>query len=172
MMHRKKDHYIIHQSWVAAPYPPFVAPLRRLKKLCLKDLHLETHYRGFYVLLRVATPPVTITTMMAIIKDEKDDGVVFQLYQQEDEDHRPGEEVVQIQRVCILKEPYFKVISDGGYGLRVNHLSDVIWLSPDDERIPRDWRARISGFEKTAETLKEKGNLALKAGKLNIAIKR
>ena len=50
-----------------------------------------------------------MTAVMAVIEDEKDDGVVFQLDQQEDEDHQPGEELVQIQRVCIVKEPYFKV---------------------------------------------------------------
>jgi len=71
-----------------------------------------------------------------------------------------------------VKEPYFKVMNDGNYGLRVDHLSDVTWLSPDDERIPIGWRARISELEKTAETLKKEGNLALKAGKLNIAIER
>lgn len=172
MMHRRKDRYTIHHSWVAAPYPPSVASLRGLKKLYLKDLQLETHHRGFYALLRVATLPVTMTAVMAIMEDEKDDGVVFQLYQQEDEDHRPGEEAVQIQRVCVVKEPYFKVMNDGNYGLRVDHLSDVMWLSPDDEKIPRGWRARISEVEKTAETLKEEGNLALKAGKLDVAIER
>ncbi len=172
MMHRKKDRYMIHQSWVAAPYPPSVAPLGSLKKLYLKDLYLETHHRGFYALLRVATPSVTMTAVMAIMEDEKNDGVVFQLYQQEDEDRQPDEEAVQIQRVCVVKEPYFKVMIDGGYGLRVDHLSDVIWLPPDDERIPLGWRARISEFEKTVETLKEEGNLALKAGKLNTAVER
>lgn len=95
--------------------------------------------------------------------------MIFQLYHQED-DHRPHEEVVQVQRVCIVEEPYFKVMNDNGYGLRVDHLSDVIWLSPGDERIPLDWQARSSEIEKTPETLKEEGNLALKAGKLKDAI--
>jgi len=81
MMYRKKDDHMIHQSWVAGPYPPSVAPFRRLKKLYLRDLQLETHHRGFYALLRVATPLVTMTAVMAIMEDEKDDGVVFQLYQ-------------------------------------------------------------------------------------------
>lgn len=168
----KKNLYMIHQSWVAAPYPPSVAPLSTLKKLYIKDLQLETHHRGFYSLLRVATPTVTMTAVMAVMEDERDDGVMFQLYQQEDEDHRPGEEVVQIQHICIIKEPYFKVMNDGGYGLRVDHLSDIIWLSPDDERIPLGWRARISEIGKTAEALKDEGNLALKAGKLNDAVER
>ena len=168
----RNDLYMIHQSWVPAPYPPSVAPLSTLNKIYIKDLHLETHHRGFYSLLRVATPTATMTAVMTVMEDERDDGVVFQLYQQEDEDHRPGEEVVQIQHVCIIKEPYFKVMNDGGYGLRVDHLSDVIWLSPDDERIPLGWRARISELEKTAEALKDEGNLALKAGKLNVAVER
>ena len=172
MMLRKKDLYMIHQSWVAAPYPPSVASFRTLKKLYIKDLQLETHHRGSYSLLRVATPPVIMTAVMTVMEDEENDGVVFQLYQQEDNDFRPGEEAVRVQRVCIVKEPYFKVMNDGGYGLRVDHLSDVIWLSPDDERIPRGWRAPSSEFEKTAEALKEEGNLALKAGRLNIAVER
>lgn len=113
-----------------------------------------------------------MTAVMAIMQDEKNDRVVFQLYQQEDEDHQPDEEAVQIQRVCVVKEPYFKVMNDGGYSLRVDHPSDVIWLAPDDERIPLRWRARISEFEKIAETLKKEGNLALKAGKLNTTIER
>ena len=168
----KKNLYRVHQSWVAAPYPPSVAPLGTLKKLYIKDLQLETHHRGFYSLLRVATPPSTMTAVMAIMEDEKDDGVMLQLYQQEDEDHRPGEEVVQVQQVCIVKEPYFKIMNDGDYGLRVDHPSDVIWLSLDDERIPLSWRARISELEKTSDVLKDEGNLALKACKLNNAVER
>ncbi len=172
LLHQEKNDHMIHQSWVAAPYPPSVAPLSGLKKLYLNDMQLETHHRGFYALLRVATPPVIMTAVMAIMEDEKDHVVVFQLFQQEDKDHRPGEEVVQKNRVCIAKEPYFKVMNDGGYGLRVDHLSDVVWLSPHDERIPLGWRARRSDFEKTAEILKEEGNLALRAGKLNSTIER
>ena len=168
----EKNLFMIRQSWVAPPYPPSVAPLGTLEKLYIKDLQLQTHHRGFYTLLRVATPPQTMTAVMAIMEDEKDDGVMLQLYQQEDENHRPGEEAVQIQHVCIVKEPYFKVMNDGDYGLRVDHPSDVIWLSLDDERIPLGWRARISELEKTAEVLKDEGNLALKAGKLNNAAER
>ncbi|KAL9044992.1 MAG: hypothetical protein Q9214_001912 [Letrouitia sp. 1 TL-2023] len=166
-MTKKKDRHTIHQSWVAPPYPPSVASFGILKKCYLNELRLETHHRGFYVLLRVTTPPVTMTAIMTILEDERDDGVMFQLYQQEDEDHRHGEMIIEPQRVCIVKEPYFKIMNDGGYGIRVDHVSDVIWLSSDDERIPLGWRVRITEINKTAETLKEEGNLALKAGKLH-----
>ncbi|KAL8713675.1 MAG: hypothetical protein Q9220_002201 [cf. Caloplaca sp. 1 TL-2023] len=169
-MYQKKDQHMIHQSWVASPYLPSVALFESLKKIYLKDLYLETHHRGSYLLLRVATPPMTMTAVMAVMDDEEDDGVLLQLYQQEDKDHRPGEEEVRKGRVCIVKEPYYKVMNDGGYGLRVDHLSDIIWRSPDDKRIPLGWRAPISKLKKTAETLKEEGNRAVKVGELNVAI--
>ena len=79
MMLGRKDRYMIHQSWVAAPYPPSFVPLGTLEKLYIEDLQLETHHRGFYSLLRFATPPVTMTAVMTVMEDEKDDGVVFQL---------------------------------------------------------------------------------------------
>ncbi|KAL8694772.1 MAG: hypothetical protein Q9218_000618 [Villophora microphyllina] len=170
MMAQKEGHHMIHQSWVAAPYPPSVAPFEALKKIYLKGLQLETRHVGCYALLRVATPPTTMTAVMAILEDEKDDAVVFQLYQQEDQDHRPDEGVVRPQRVCIVREPYFKIMNDGGYGLRVDHISDVIWLSSDDERVPLGWGPQISEVDKTAQTLKEEGNLALGTGKLDLAI--
>lgn len=172
MMRKNKDQQMMRQSWVANPYPPSVAPFRGLKKLYIKDLLLETHHRDYYILLRVSTPPRTLTAVMVIAEDEKDDGLLLQLYQQECDGRGPVNEAIQIQRVCIVKEPYFKIVNDGGYGLRVDHLSDVIWLSPDDERIPLCWRTRISEIEKTAETLKEEGNLALKMGNLNLAVQR
>jgi len=35
----------------------------------------------------------------------------------------------------IVKEPYYKVIGDGEYGLRIDHLSNVITLYKSDNRI-------------------------------------
>ena len=75
---RNKHH--IHQSFIAPPYQPSVASLADLKKLLLKDLQLETHHRGFYALLRVETPPITMTAVISIVEDENKDGVKLQLY--------------------------------------------------------------------------------------------
>ena len=75
-----------------------------------------------------------------------------------------------MKNVCIVKEPYFKTMSDGCYGLRVDHISDIIWLSPDDERIPLNWRSQVTELEKDAEDLKVTGNGALKVGKVHQAV--
>ena len=165
-----RNEHQIHQSFIAPPYQPSVASLADLKKLLLKDLRLETHHRGFYALLRVETPPITMTAVISIVEDENRDGVKLQLYQQKDDDYRKGEEVVQMKHVCIVKEPYFKTMNDGCYGLRVDHVSDIIWLSPDDDRIPLNWRSQVTELEKDAEDLKVTGNGALKVGKVHQAV--
>jgi len=74
-----------------------------------------------------------------------------------------------LENVCIVKEPYFKVMNDGGYGLRVDHVSDILWLALNDDRVPLAWQPRVSEL-KDAEKLKEDGNAALKAGKLHKAV--
>ena len=55
-------------------------------------------------------------------------------------------------------------MNDGEYGLRVDHISDVVWLSGDSERIPLAWQRHRDKFMKNAMGLKDEGNRALKAG--------
>lgn len=106
--------HTIRQSFIAASYLPSVATFEKLKKIFLKDLKLQTHHRGSYITLRVVTPAVVMTAVMAVLEDEKGDGVNFQLYHQSDHRDRPAEDAVKLGSVCIIKEPYFKVMNDGG----------------------------------------------------------
>ncbi|KAI9878412.1 MAG: hypothetical protein M1830_000932 [Pleopsidium flavum] len=109
---------------------------------------------------------------MVVMEDERDDVVMLQLYQQEDEDDRPARDIVGEIGVCIVKEPYFKVMADGEYGMRIDHVSDLIWLSETDERVPMQWRPRISQLDKTADEWRCDGNAAMKAEKFFDAIKK
>ena len=172
LMRQQKDQHFIHNSWVPLPYAPSVAPHASLKKIHIRDLRLETHHRGCYVLLRVATLPSIMTAVMVIVEDEKDDAIMLQLYQQDHNGHESGEESLETGQVCVIREPYFKIMTDGEYGLRVDHLSDVTWLSIDDPRIPTPWRMRTKTPEDSAHKLKELGNRSLKAGKLSAAVEQ
>ncbi|KAL8823300.1 MAG: hypothetical protein Q9191_005988 [Dirinaria sp. TL-2023a] len=171
-MMASRNQHLIHQSFVPPPYQPSIAPLVELEKVPLKDLRLETHHRGSYVLLRTATPGLMMTAVMVVMEDENGSGVVFQLYQQRDDEYRTAEQVLPQKTVWIVKEPYFKVMNDGGYGIRVDHISDLVQLSDGDERIPEIWRPRISELEQGAIALKDDGNNALKAGKMYEAVSR
>lgn len=170
-MYRSNGRHMMYTSWVAEPYPPSVAPLSTLQKLYINQMQLETHHRGSYALLRVATPPSVMVAVIMIVEDEKGNAVMLQLYQQEDTEYALAEDIVQLGGVCIVKEPYLKTMSNGGYGLRVDHVTDIVWLAQGDDRVPLGWRARISEVDKTAREWKEEGNAALKARDLHKAVK-
>jgi tetratricopeptide (TPR) repeat protein len=95
-----------------------------------------------------------MTGVMVIVEDEKGDVLLVQLYHQEEDE---AEDVLVEGMVLILKEPYLKLMSDGNYGLRVDHLSDVVFLSANDDRIPSSWRRELAESG-TALTWKTKGN--------------
>ena len=170
LMHSLNHRNEIRQSWVAALYAPSVEPLKTLKKLHIKDLRLETHHRGNYIILRVATPPNTMTAVMVIAEDEHGNGIMHMVYQQEDAEYWLAGDIVQVGGVCIVKEPYFKTMSNGDYGVRVDHVTDIVWLAKDDEMVPFRWGPRNTRFEETAMELKVTGNAALKARDLNKAV--
>lgn len=155
-------------SFVPPPYPPCVVPLSNLAKTTIDDLVLETHHRGRYLLLRCVTPQDRMAAVMAIVEDENGDAILLQLYHQELADEVP-EDILTEGLVLILKEPYLKCTADGGDGLRVDHVSDVEFLSSDDERIPDIWK-RAAPEMGTAAAWKLKGNEAFKKSEYRAAI--
>ncbi|KAK3896491.1 hypothetical protein C8A05DRAFT_39969, partial [Staphylotrichum tortipilum] len=153
-------------SYVPPSYPPCVAPFSKLKKTMIDDLLLETHHRGTYMLVRSLTPQDRTTAIVAIVEDENGDVLLVQLRHQADD----GEPLVLEGTVMILKEPFLKVMLDGSYGLRVDHLSDVVFLPANDERIPAAWR-RIPDHSGTALAWKAQGNQHFNRSEYRSAIK-
>ncbi|KAK3294133.1 TPR domain protein [Chaetomium fimeti] len=140
-------------SYVPPSYPPCVAPFSELKKTMMGDLLLETHNRGTYMLVRSLTPQDRTTAVLAIVEDEKGDVLMLQLHHQVDD----REPLVREGTVMILKEPFFRMMMDGNYGLRVDHVSDVVLLPANDERIPAAWRGKPD-HSGTALAWKAQGN--------------
>lgn len=99
-----------------------------------------------------------MTAIMAVMEDENEDVILLQLYQQEDESDRSAADIISVGTVLLVKEPYFKVMGDGEYDIRVDHLSDVIHLKRDDVRIPKAWQPRLIEIQLSAESLKAQGN--------------
>lgn len=162
---QEKPGHFIHTSFIAPAYPPCTTPVADLKHITIDELLLETHHRGTYILLRCITPPNRMTAIMVLAEDKNNDVVSLQMYQQENEETRPATDIANRGTVLLVKEPYYKTMSDGEYGLRVDHLSDIVHLRSDDVRIPSDWQPRVIEVEQSAEALKLKGNLAMKEGK-------
>lgn len=158
--------HLIHTSFIAPAYPPCITAVAELKHITIDQLLLETHHRGTYILLRCITPPNRMTAIMALAEDKNNDVVLLQIYQQENEETRPATDIANSGTVVLVKEPYYKIMSDGEYGLRVDHLSDIVQLKSNDDRIPSNWQPRVIEVEQSsAEALKLKGNLTMQKGK-------
>ncbi|KAN0087063.1 hypothetical protein V8E54_000751 [Elaphomyces granulatus] len=161
---------MMHSSFLPPPYLPSIAPLEELKQTFIKDLRLETHHRGAYLLLRSITRSNRMTAIMAIMEDEREDALMLQLYQQDDRKDRPATSILKQNDIVIVKEPYFKVMADGQYGLRVDHVSDLVRVEPCDKRVPGQWAPRISDLDKTVDDWDVEGNEAIKAEQYWLAV--
>ena len=148
----------VQSSFVPPAYPPCTTPLDGLKPVMIEDLRLETHHRGRYLTLRAITPPNRMTAILVIAEDEDGDVTLLQMYQQEDEASHPAVDVVDKGSIFIVKEPFFKITASGDYSLRVDHLSDIVFLTNDDTKTPASWRPRQREMRRTAESLKLEGN--------------
>ena len=153
--------HMIHSSFIPPAYPPCITPMEKLRSIAIEDLQLETHHRVMYLSLRSITPPNRMTAISALMEDEKGDAVSLQLYKQEGDDLREAAEIVNVSTILLVKEPYFKVLGDGRYGVRVDHLSDVLNIQEDDTRISAKWQPRLVEIGFTAESLKLEGNAAI-----------
>lgn len=160
----------LRSSFVPPAYVPCISPLSDLTKVMIRDLLLETHHRGSYLLLRSITPPDRMNAVMAIVEDENMDTLMLQLYYQEEENERAAEEILEEGTVLIVKEPYFKLMSDGDHGIRVDHLSDITHLPIYDERVPNCWQLRSAKHYASASAWKMKGNDYFNESKYDAAI--
>ena len=164
----RKD--MMQTTVIGSPYAPSVTSFKDLKKVMLKDLAVETNHRGSYLLLRFICPAFRMTAVMNIVEDEAGTVMPFALYFQDPESIRAAESILKEKGVIILKEPYFKVGTNGQYAVRVDQPTDIIWLSEDDPRVPTKWRTASTSAQNTAEYWKKKGNNLVSAGKFFDAI--
>lgn len=141
-------------SFIPAPYPPCTRPFCELEKVLFNDLVLETHHRGTYLLVRVLTPQDRMTAIMAIVEDEKSEVFLLQLYHQV----KMTEDILVPGGILIIKDPYLKLTADGRHGLRVDHVSDVVFLLAHDKRVPSCWHSELMNPQlKSADFWKTKG---------------
>ncbi|KAK7751216.1 hypothetical protein SLS62_006902 [Diatrype stigma] len=156
--------HMIQTSQFPLPYLPSVQPVNNLQTLMISQMILETHHRGKKAVIRALTPPDRMTAVMAIVEDEEGTAVLLQLYNQPEEVEVNKDTILQKDSIYIVKEPFFKATTDGSYSLRVDHVSDIVYLLDDDERVPRKWRKRSLGAGDDSQNLRMHGNVAVQKG--------
>ncbi|KAJ5097335.1 hypothetical protein N7456_008056 [Penicillium angulare] len=158
----------IKSSFISSAYPPCTVPLDKLRKAMIEDLRLETHNRGHYILLRTVTPTETMMAVTAIVEDEMGNVLTLQLYNQEKE--LAGPQGIEEGDAIVVKEPYVRVMADGNYGIRVDHLSDVNFVPKFHDLIPYSWREKVTEIDESPESWKEKGNKFFRQASYRAAI--
>lgn len=127
-------------SFAPLIYPPCLAPLQGLKKVMVKDLLLETHHRGSYILVRSITQTEKTAAVVAIVEDEQKDAIPLQML---NEKLRCQDGSVDKGQILLVKEPYLTLIPDAEYGVRVDHVSDIMFIPKFDKMVPSAWRERL-----------------------------
>ncbi|KAF6798893.1 tpr domain protein [Colletotrichum sojae] len=148
-------------SQIPPAYLPCVESVASLQPLAISEMKLEEHHKGKRVTVRTMTQTSRINAIMAIAEDEEGTAVLLQLYNQPDEAEVKAEYVLPENSVCIIKEPFFKVTTSGEYSLRVDHVTDIIMLPEDDERIPLKWRSTQGRILVSSEETRLEGNEAV-----------
>lgn len=121
-------------------YPPCTQPFDELFPLSISELRLEERHRGGYLVVRTLTPADEEDAVMAIVEDEPGTAILLELYNQPDEHVISKDYILQQDQLYLVREPLVKMLAPGKYSLRIDHLSDIIWLQEGDTRIPRVWK--------------------------------
>jgi hypothetical protein len=152
------------------PYLPCTVPLGELSPIALRELQLETHHRGRYVMLHAITEPKRFDGVMLVVEDEAGSVTLVDLYNQVGPRVARALEDKQMPAlvVFVVKEPFFHVTHRGDYAIRVDHPSDIVWLPENDKRLPAAWGA--SARVKTVKDWLEEGAAAYEAGYYRRAI--
>lgn len=166
------DSHRIQISFLPPPYLPSTVSYNELMPTYIRDMRLGTHHRGTYLLIRAVTPPNRMTAITAIVEDEKGDAITLQLYQQPDAKTQPTSSVITEGNSFLIKEPFFKVMAGGEYGLRVDHVSDLVRIDQHHDMLPLQWRPRVMDLSQTANDWKEEGNRQMNKGQYWAAIQR
>lgn len=161
LAYSRNDQHMLTSTQVPPSYAPSVCPTDDLAPMALSQMQLQIHHRGKKVLLRVITPQDTMNAIMAVVEDEEGTAVLLQLYHQFKPTAADPEEMLRPNMVLIVKEPFFKTAGDGAYSVRVDHVSDIIWLQTTDPRIPSKWRDQHPKSESSV-VIREQGNVAVK----------
>ncbi|OAL04678.1 SET domain-containing protein [Phaeosphaeriaceae sp. SRC1lsM3a] len=143
---------------VGQPYPPCSVSVDDLEPMSFSDLKIETHHRGKKLVVKRASPVVGLAVRSWCMVQDPDgketERLEFGLHKL-----RHKEEVLELTKSFVLKEPYYTLTEQGEATIRIDHPSDLVSLT--DEIADSDLQ-NATAAEKAATRCKNKGNAALK----------
>lgn len=89
------------------------------------------------MLLRSIASPYIYSSTVTIVEDERGDAARLTISNLEDNMVDP---IIPEGSILVAKQPCWTRLADGGYHIRVDHPSDLMLLTSNDESIPEAWR--------------------------------
>lgn len=152
-------------SWLSDSYPPSTAPIHKLKRIFLKDLNLDSHHRGCYVLVQI-NPCLPFSGGVVVVDDEKGDLSGVRIVHQDGQ--RTYNESWGCAKFLVIKEPFYRAVSKSSIGcITVHHVTDVVVVLLNDPRLPKNWQLRT---EKSVDEWRQLGNKAVSEKQFHLAI--
>ncbi|CRG84524.1 hypothetical protein PISL3812_01801 [Talaromyces islandicus] len=140
----------LRSAFVPPAYPPCTFPFKDLTKITLKDLRLQTHHRGLFLIVRCIAPPAQFISVMSIVEDEHGDAIMLTLRHQDIS--RSQDEILRKGMILAVKEPYPRRMSDGPHGVIVDHVFNYKYLSMKDNLMPGRWQERLPESQDNANS--------------------
>lgn len=122
---QKANQRIMLTSFVPPAYLPCTTSVAQLKAIEIKDLKLETHHRGTYLILRAITPPHRLSALLVMTENDQGEAVLLIMYQHHAEESRAATDFVNMGTILLVKEPFYKTTANG------TKLLDELLLNTD-----------------------------------------
>lgn len=153
---------------VGQNYPPCKASRTELAPMRLGDLRLETRHRGKRLVVRRASPVVTLAARSWTMVQDEDERETERL---EICLHKTmhGKDILESARWFVIKEPYFTLTDQGEATLRIDHPSDLVVTSLESLKGAKEPEREAGKAEERARKCKDKGNAALEKQDLPLA---
>ena len=156
--------------------PASVKSLDDLKKAYISELKWSEVHRGHVLVVRtVALPrdmrPSGDDAILTIVEDELGSVHRLRVYNYPAGKARNLGDLLPSGVVLAIKEPYCEAATEDLSGIRVDHPSDLVYLSEGSALFPTGWKYALDNpAVSPSEGLKEEGNLLFKAQKFRQAI--
>jgi hypothetical protein len=146
-------------------------PAERLESLCVRQLRKASINKGKILWATTVLPCFLATGIQALGKDEEGRLVTIGLYNFILSHGRAADAhtLLPVNTRLGIKEPYYKLTNSGNFGIRIDNPCNLI-IQP----IPAKWHDDdddSSSSSKSADKLKEEGNIFFAARNFNQAIK-
>lgn len=141
------------------PYLPCTAPLADLDSMTIKDPQPETHHQGKFLWLQKAGQNqvfVMASRVAFIVADHEGSGDVLEIPLSDQEFCWDDLQTRHGRIAVAVKEPFYTKNETGAYGIRVDHLSDLVIFN-----LPHDLAS--DAFNKSASEIPTPIALELKA---------